>query len=151
MTDAQYLPDGLPEPRLAEPDLERPHWDAAREEKILVQRCGSCATWQWGPEWICHKCLSPDMRWAEVPPRGLIYSWERIWHPVHPALKGHTPYLAVLVELPDAGHVRLVGNLLGDPYQTVKIGSPVAAVFEHHRGAEEPYTLIQWRCLEDEQ
>ena len=30
-------------------------------------------------------------------------SWERAWHPVHPALKDHGPYIVVLVELPDAG------------------------------------------------
>jgi uncharacterized OB-fold protein len=80
-----------------------------------------------------------------VEPRGLIYSWERIWHPSHAALKGHGPYLAVLVELPQAGHVRMVGNLLGDPMQEVHIGAPVVGVFEHRQEANPPYSLLQWR------
>jgi len=47
------------------------------------------------------------------------------------ALNGHGPYIAVLVVMPDYGNVRMVGNLLGDPKQTVMIGAPVEAVFEH--------------------
>jgi hypothetical protein len=48
----------------------------------------------------------------------------------------------VLVELPDAGNVRMVGNLLGDPREEIKIGSAVEAAFEDH---EEGHTLIQWQ------
>jgi uncharacterized OB-fold protein len=102
--------------------------------------------WQWGPEWICHRCLSFDVGWERVEPRGRIYSWERAWHPVHPALTGHPPYLVVLVELPHADGVRMVGNLLGDRHQAVRIGAPVDAVFEPHDDAQVPYTLVQWRC-----
>ena len=75
---------------------------------------------------------------------GNIYRYERVWHPVHPALKEQGPYIIVLVELPECSSVRLVGNLLGDAEQSVKIGTPVRAVFEHHRDAEPPFTLVQW-------
>ena len=52
----------------------------------------------------------------------------------------------MLVELPEYGNIRMVGNLLGDPKQTVTIGSPVEAVFEAHDQADPPYTLVQWRA-----
>jgi uncharacterized OB-fold protein len=84
---------------------------------------------------------------VETAPRGHIYSWERAWHPVHPALKDHGPYIVVLVELPDAGSVRMIGNLLGDPTQEVPIGAPVEAVFEPHDDATPPFTLVQWRRI----
>jgi uncharacterized OB-fold protein len=51
----------------------------------------------------------------------------------------------VLVELPDAGNVRMLGNLLGDPGQDVPIGAEVEAVFEPHDDAKSPFTLVQWR------
>ena len=57
------------------------------------------------------------------------------------------PYIVVLVELPEAGGVRMVGNLLGDPMQEVRIGAEVEAAFEHHDEADPPYTLVQWRYL----
>ena len=52
--------------------------------------------------------------------------------------------LIVLVELPHAGNIRMLGNLLGPPLQDVIVGARVEACFEHHEG-DEPYTLLQWR------
>jgi hypothetical protein len=63
----------------------------------------------------------------------------------HAALRQHGPYLAVLVELPHAGGVRMVGNLLGDPMLTVTIGAEVEGGFEHHPVCDPPYSLLQWR------
>ncbi len=142
-----YLPSGLPVP-VSEPDgLSAPYWNGLRESRLRVQRCRHCATWQFGPEWICHQCHAFDPDWVDVAPRGVIFSWERIWHPSHAALKQHVPYIAVLVALPEAGNVRMVGNLLGNPMQTVTIGVPVEGIFEHHANAEPPYTLLQWRLI----
>lgn len=139
---APYLQPGLPQPV---PDgLDAPFWAGLAEEEIRIQRCRACDGWQWGPEWICHHCLADDLTFETVPGTGVLYSYERVWHPVHPALADQGPYLVVLVELPQAGGVRLVGNLLGDPHQDVVIGAPVTAVFEHHREAEPPFTLLQW-------
>ena len=142
---ARYLPAGLPIP-VAEPDgLSAPYWEGLRQSKLLVQRCGRCDTWQFGAEWLCHRCHAFDPVWTEVAPRGRIFSWERVWHPSHAALKGHGPYIAVLVELPHAGGIRMVGNLLGDPEQAVAIGTDVEGVFEHHPESNPPYSLLQWR------
>ena len=140
-----YLPAGLPIP-VPEPDgLSAPYWSGLRENRLLVQRCGGCGGWQFGPEWICHRCHRFDPEWVEVAPRGRIYSWERVWHPVHACLKDHGAYLVVVVELPHAGNVRMLGNLLGDPLQEVVIGAEVEGVFEHHAQATPPYSLMQWR------
>ncbi len=65
---------------------------------------------------------------------------------MHPALTEAGPYVVLLVELPDADGVRMVGNLVGDPLQLVRIGAPVTAVFEHHNDGRPPYTLVHWRC-----
>ncbi|MCH9675785.1 MAG: OB-fold domain-containing protein, partial [Gammaproteobacteria bacterium] len=92
-------------------------------------------------------CLSFDIAWNEAPGRGRIYSWQRSWHPVHPALRDRTPYISVLVELPQAGNVRLLGNLLGDVHQDVIIGTEVEAVFEHHNDADPAFTLVQWQAV----
>jgi hypothetical protein len=53
----------------------------------------------------------------------------------------------VLVELPDADNVRMVGNLLGDPLQDIPIGAEVEAVFERHDEGEAPFALVQWRLV----
>jgi len=143
-----YLPDGLPIPVPDADGLSAPYWEGLKEGRIRVQRCNACNTWQWGPEWICHRCHAEDLAWEEVAGEGVIYSWERAWHPVHPALEGAGPYLVVLVELPRAGGIRMIGNLLGDPQQVVRIGAEVVAAFEHHEEAKPPFSLLQWRVRE---
>lgn len=140
-----YLPAGMPAPVPAADGLDLSYWEGTRRGELMVQCCGGCGTWQWGPEWICHECHSFAIEWRQVEGTGLIYSWERPWHPVHPALKERGRYTAVLVELPHAGNIRMVGNLLGPDDQEVVIGAAVEAVFEPHDDTETPYTLVQWR------
>ena len=143
-----YLPDGLPRP-VPEPDgLSAPYWEGTRRGELVIQRCRACRGWQWGPEWICHACLSFDLGWERVEGHGRIYSWERSWHPVHPALKEAGPYSVVLVELPAAGNVRMIGNLIGDPRAPIDIGAEVTAVFEAHDDAKPPFTLVHWRRID---
>lgn len=140
-----YLQAGLPRPVPAADGLDSPYWQGLRENRLMIQRCSSCHHWQWGPEWICHRCHSFDLGFEEVQPRGTIYSHERVWHPVHPALKEQGPYIVVLVEIAEADGVRLVGNLLGDPGQELNIGSEVNGVFEYHGDEEPSFTLLQWQ------
>jgi len=140
-----YLPSGLPTPSSAPDGLSAPYWEGTRQGKLRIQKCDGCGAWQWGPEWICHRCHSFDLSWREITGKGRIYSYERPHHAVHVALNGHGPYIAVLVELPDYGNVRMVGNLLGDPGQAVTVGAPVEAVFEPHDNADPPFTLVHWR------
>ena len=140
-----YLPSGMPLPAPSPDGLDTAFWEATRRHELLVQKCNACGGFQFGPEWICHRCRSFDLGWQQVSGRGRIYSWERVWHPVHPALKNACPYMVVLVELPDADNVRMVGNLLGDPMQPVEIGAEVEAVYEDH--PDQQVTIVQWRTL----
>ena len=142
-----YLPPGLPAPLAVPAGLYAPYWNATREGRLRVQRDPATGAFQWPPQWIGQDSHSFDLDWVDVEPRGLIYSWTRAWHPVHPALKDAGPYLIVVVELPQAGGVRMLGNLLGDPLQAVEIGAEVEAVFEPHDEAEPPFTLVQWRRI----
>lgn len=142
-----YLPEGLPIPVPEGDGLSAPFWNGLRENRVMVQHCAACGTWQHGAEWICHHCHAMDPAWEAVTPRGRIYSWERVWHPAHDCLNGYGPYLVVLVELPQAGGIRMLGNLLGDPMQEVVIGAEVQGVFEHHEQASTPHTLLQWQTV----
>lgn len=142
---ACYLPPGLPAPLASA--LDQPFWDGLREERLLLQRCRACHRFQWGPEWLCHRCLSFAYEFVEVPAEGRLYSYQRVWHPAHSALQAYGPYLIALVEIGHADNVRVVGNLLGDPHQPLQLGMEVEAVFEQHRDAHPPYALLQWQAL----
>lgn len=147
-TTEPYLGAGLPAPAPYPDGLAAEYWDAVKRHELLVQQCNHCGGFQWGPELICYRCHSFDLGYTKVSGRGRIYSWERSWYPVHPALKESLPYIVVLVELPDADNVRMVGNLLGDRRQEIVIGSEVEAVFEDHAPeGVDPYTLVHWRVV----
>jgi uncharacterized OB-fold protein len=51
----------------------------------------------------------------------------------------------LLVEIPDADGVRVLGNLIGEATQSFAIGDEVEAVFEDHDDVAIPFTLVQWK------
>jgi uncharacterized OB-fold protein len=83
------------------------------------------------------------MGWRQVAGRGRLHSWIRTWNPVHPALREACPYIVAVVRIPDAGDIRMVGNLIGDPAQNPPLDAEVEAVFEDHPEA----TLVQWKVV----
>jgi hypothetical protein len=72
-----YLPAGLTIPVAEADDLSAPYWAGLRQNRLMVQHCTRCQTWQFGPEWLCHRCHTFDPQWVEVELRGRIFSWER--------------------------------------------------------------------------
>lgn len=142
MSDSFVLPEGLPKP--IPDDLDGPYWEAAARGELVAQRCDACGAWQWTAEYICHQCHSFDLGFEPIPGEARIFSWQRPHHPVHPVLAEACPYVVVLVELPDADGIRMVGNLVDPPDGDIPIGARVEPVFEHHSG-EPAYTLVQWR------
>ena len=74
----------------------------------------------------------------------MLFSFQRIWHPASPVLAQAGPYITVLVELPHAGNIRMLGNYAGHPTEELRIGMPMTATFEDHDDADVPYTLVHW-------
>ena len=60
-----------------EPDeLTRPFWDAANEERLVIQNCRACDRLQHPPETQCHQCGSADnLEWRCMSGRGKIYNY----------------------------------------------------------------------------
>jgi uncharacterized OB-fold protein len=139
------LPDGLPQPAPLPDGLDAPYWEATRRHELLAQRCSKCRGWQWTAEWICHRCHSFELEFESVPGPARLFSWQRAWHPVHPALADACPYVIVLIEFPEADGIRMVGNLVDPPEGDLPIGAAVEPVYEDHDDGAPPFTLVQWR------
>ena len=120
MTDDPVPPAGPAQARRPRPTAStRRSGRACATEKLLLQRCGAASGWQWGPEWCATAATRSTWATRRRPPRACIYSHQRVWHPVHPALAEQGPYIVVLVELPHADDVRIVGNLARRPAAAV--------------------------------
>jgi uncharacterized OB-fold protein len=90
--------------------LTRPFWTAARDHRLLLQRCRPCGAYQFYPRPFCLACQSDDVGWVESPGRGEVYSVTTVRMSVLPELE--PPYQVAIVQL-DEGP-RLLGSIDGD-------------------------------------
>jgi uncharacterized OB-fold protein len=105
-------------PDSVKPDLEglpadpttAPYWRAARERKLIVQRCPACGAHQFYPRPFCLVCNRLDPDWVEVGGGGTVYSKTTVRIPVIEGLE--PPYVVGIVTL-DEGP-RLTAGLIGD-------------------------------------
>jgi uncharacterized OB-fold protein len=77
---------------------------------------------------MCPDCGRLGVEWVEASGRGAVYSFT-VSHRGPGPWADHVPYVVAYVEL-DEGP-RVLTNLVGLDPGDVRIGMPVAAVFEH--------------------
>lgn len=118
-------PEGLPLPTPTEE--AQPFFDALKDQRLVLQRCASCAAWSYPPRAMCPKCGAMGFEWVESKGVGTVYSYVVTHQAVHPALRGHTPFATVEVEL-DEGP-RMTSNLLDVAPEAVEIGLRVTVEF----------------------
>ncbi|MDN5893759.1 MAG: OB-fold domain-containing protein [Nocardioides sp.] len=97
-------------------------FEAAREKRLVVQRCADCSTLRHPPGPGCPECGSFDWDTVEASGAGTLYSYVVAHHPKHPAFDA--PYLIALVELAEG--TRLITNLTGVTAEDLEIGMPLA-------------------------
>ena len=123
----RFRPKPTAEPKALRPrpatNLDNAFWfEAAREQRLVVQRCSSCGTLRHPPGPCCPECQSFDWDTVEASGRGTVYSYVVAHHPKHPAFD--YPLLIAVVELEEG--TRLITNLVGVAPEDVRIGAPVA-------------------------
>jgi uncharacterized OB-fold protein len=103
-------------------------WEGIGRHELLIQRCGGCGTlrFPWLPG--CGACGSLDWDTVEASGDGTVYSYVVMHHPPFPAFD--PPYAVGLIELAEG--VRIVSNVIGVPYDKVRIGMPVRLRFERY-------------------
>ncbi|HVC12190.1 MAG TPA: zinc ribbon domain-containing protein [Burkholderiales bacterium] len=67
------VPQGKPIPEIT--DLTRPFWRAAKQHKLVMQKCQRCGTLDFFPKPWCIECGHRGLEWVEVGPRGTVYSY----------------------------------------------------------------------------
>jgi uncharacterized OB-fold protein len=116
-----------PRPVPVPTNITRPFWDAAKEGKLVLQRCRRCGTWQYWPRPVCMRCISRDLEWKEAAGRGVVYSFTITRLPAE-GFEGREPYVLASVDLPEG--TRMMAHLLNCPIERVRIGLPVRVVWE---------------------
>ncbi|MEU3988087.1 OB-fold domain-containing protein [Streptomyces platensis] len=134
-------------------------WEGVRGHRLLIQRCTGCRTlrFPWLPG--CNSCGSPGWDTVEASGAGTVFSYVVMHHPPFPAFTvpdapadaagpdaaapdaagpgtaspgtagpgTASPYAVGLIELAEG--VRMVSNIVGVPYDKVRIGMAVRLEF----------------------
>ena len=125
-TDSGYRKP-LPNPSF----VSQPFWDAAKEHRLVYQRCRLCGTNVFYPRDICP---GPDcfgvgtLDWVESSGKGTVYSFTASYQPAHPAFKEDVPYMLAIVELEEGW--RMNTNIINSDPSDVAIGMKVEVVWD---------------------
>lgn len=117
----------MPKVFMDPPEESQPFFDAAREGRLLIQRCPSCGEHQFYPRKICVSCGSPDVEWVDASGRGTVHTFTVIHQQGMPGWREEVPYVAAIVDLEEG--VRMTSNLVDCAPSDVSIGMPVEVAF----------------------
>lgn len=120
--------------------LTEPFWRAARERRLVVQRCAACGRFRWPPEIGCFYCGSMESTWTPVSGRATLYSWTIAHPPLLPYFQQRAPWPVVAVQLEEGP--RMVSNLIDVPPEEYTFGMPLVAAFQD---VQEEVTLVVFR------
>lgn len=110
-------------------DLTRPFWKAAKEGKLLVQRCCDCGERIFYPRNICTNCMSSNLDWMQVEGQGKVHTFTIVHYAPFPSFQNDVPYVLAVIELNEGP--RMLTNIVGCSPDKVEIGMEVEVVFDH--------------------
>lgn len=111
-------PAPVPEPEAAE------YWGAARQGRLVVQRCRRCGHHQLYPRPHCLVCRGA-LSWVEASGRGTVYSFTVVRQNYSRPFRDWIPYVVALVDLEEGP--RLMTNVVGCDPEDVHVGMAVRA------------------------
>ena len=110
----------------------KPFWEAAAQNRLVMQRCRDCRAYVWTPRPSCYECGSDRLEWTELSGKGEIYSFTVIRQVVgraaSKAFEPDVPYVVAWVTLEEGP--RMTANVIGCSVEDVAIGMHVIVQFE---------------------
>ncbi len=119
------------EPRFDLPTVEpesQPFWDAAREGRLLIQRCTLCGAAQHYPRPFCVQCWSDQIGWEESSGRATLYTYSTVYMNDLPPFDRRLPYVVAAVDLEEGP--RIMTNIVGAEPADLHIGMALVVDFQ---------------------
>jgi len=115
---------------LADLDTQE-YWEGTNAHELRAQKCASCGKLRWPPRGFCPHCYSWDFSWTKLSHTGTVESFVVVHQATARAFADDVPYTVVKVVLDNTdGEVILTSSLIDLPWEQVKIGMPVEAIFD---------------------
>ena len=112
-------------------EVDQPFWDAANEDRLVIQNCTACDRLQHPPAAACSECGSGDsLEWTEVSGRGKVYGYGVMYDCPVTTLAVDQPFNIAVVELEEDPGIKMLSHLPGTPVDDVPVGASVQVEFE---------------------
>lgn len=108
------------------------YWAGCQRHELLIQRCTSCAGYQFYPRILCTVCSGRSLQWVRASGRGTISSFTIVRRAVSEAYAAEVPYVVALIRLEEGP--TLMSNIVGCAVEAVTMGMPVEVVFDDWPG-----------------
>jgi uncharacterized OB-fold protein len=105
----------------------KPYWDAAKEGRLLLRRCGSCGKAHAYPRPFCPYCWSEDVPWEQASGRASLYTYSTVFFNDLPPFNERLPYIAAVVDLEEGP--RMMTGLVETEGVDLRLGMALEAVF----------------------
>ena len=119
-------PKLLPLPHVG--PFTRPYWEAARENKFVLQSCQRCHQAIYYPRPWCPYCWSTKLDWMPACGRGEVITYTVVYEPPSEAFASEVPYILAIARLEEGP--QMMANVLGIEPSRMRVGLPVRIVFE---------------------
>ncbi len=121
-------------------DWARPFWEAARDNRLIIQKCRDCDKHIFYPRIACPHCFSDNVEWVPASGKGTVYSYTVVEANAPSAFMNDVPYVVAVVKLEEG--VQMLSNIVGcDPVE-VKCDIPVEVTFEK---LDDEFTLPKFK------
>ena len=119
-----------PKPLPVITELTRPFWTAAKQGRLVLQKCQQCGVFNFHPKTWCIDCGSRDLQWTDAQPTGTVYSHtiSRSVAMNYAGWQAELPLLMCLIDLDDGA--RLYAQVTHCTPEELHIGMRVQVYFE---------------------
>ena len=124
-------------------DLTKPFWEAANEERLVIQNCTACNRLPHPPVATCRQCGSGDnLEWKGMSGRAKIYNYTVVYDTPIRMLQQNQPFNLAVVMLDEDPGIQMYSHLPGTPVDEVPVGASVEVIFEATANGQK---VPEWR------
>jgi uncharacterized OB-fold protein len=142
---AQVIP-GLQRPVPVPTELTQPFWDAAKEQKLVIQKCAACGSLVFPMRARCNVCSSAEpLGWSEVEGKGHIDVHLIIRDSRIRGFRSAQPINFAIIRLDQDPGINFLSNLPGTPPGEFEDGMPVEAVYAAVENSDQ--LIPEWQIV----
>ncbi len=125
--DKQVKPSSAEKPVPVVNTWAQPFWDAARQERLIIQKCTACGKHVFYPRMACPYCAADSLEWVEASGKGTVYSFTVVEANAPSAFIDDMPFVVAVIRLQEG--VQMLSNVIDCEPHDVVCDMPVKVTF----------------------